>query len=99
MEHDPSSSKPQEDLSAEAAEAAARSARSDQERVEFYEELLQVERAVLARMEELAGARSEKLRAAVMATNIEPLRALINDFEERLRFWQQKASDGWEAKP
>ena len=70
---------------------------SSQERIAFYSELLNLERAVLSRMEELAAGGSEELRATVRRTNIEPLRELIRSFEERLRFWRLRAEE--ESEP
>ena len=60
------------------------------EMVGFYAELLEVERAVLARMEELVVNASPELRDMVRKTNIERLQDLIAEFEARLRRWEEQ---------
>jgi len=58
--------------------------------VQFYRELVGLERKVLDRMEQLAASQSEDIRSAVMRSNIEPMRELISEFEARSSVWEGK---------
>jgi hypothetical protein len=58
--------------------------------ISFYGELLTFEREVLAQMRSLAASHPQELRGAVERSNIEPMEALIEQFEGRLSFWQQR---------
>lgn len=58
--------------------------------VSFYRELLSFEREVLRQMRSLAASHPEEVRRAVERSNIEPMEALIEQFEQRLSFWQQR---------
>jgi hypothetical protein len=58
--------------------------------VSFYRQLLSFEREVLEHMRRLASDRPGELREAVERSNIEPMHALIEQFEQRLDFWQER---------
>jgi hypothetical protein len=61
--------------------------------ISFYGHLLDFEREVLEHMRRLAASSSEELRWALHQSNIEPMEALIEQFERRLRFWQQRETE------
>jgi hypothetical protein len=44
-------------------------------------------------MRRLAGGRPEAGRRAVERSDVEPMEALIEQFEQRLRFWRQRVSN------
>ena len=71
--------------SAEEAGSAARAA----ERVLHYEELIRFESRILEQMEELAGSLSEDARQEIEASNIGPLRALIDELRKRRDSWAE----------
>jgi hypothetical protein len=75
-----------EEPSAEEFSTAARAA----ERVSHYEELIRFESRILERMEELAGSLSEEARQEVLASNIGPLRALIDELGRRRDSWAER---------
>jgi hypothetical protein len=56
----------------------------------FYNGLLSREREVLREMRRLAGRRPEAWRKTVERSDIEPMEALVEQFEQRLRFWQHR---------
>jgi hypothetical protein len=58
--------------------------------IAFYRELLSLEQEVLEHMRRLAAARPAELREAVERSNVEPMEALIEQFEQRLNFWQER---------
>ena len=58
--------------------------------VSFYRELLSFEREILEQMRRLAASHPEEVRRAVERSNIEPMEALIEQFGQRLTFWQQR---------
>jgi hypothetical protein len=58
--------------------------------VSFYRELLSFEREVLEQMRRLAASHPDEVRRAVERSNIEPMEALIEQFGQRLSFWQQR---------
>ena len=68
------------------AEESASPARAA-ERVSHYEELIRFESRILEQMEELAGSLSEAARQEVEVSNIEPLRALIDELRRRRDTW------------
>lgn len=68
--------------------------RSDLAPTAFYEQLLDFERSMLARMEHLVADQPAQWRTAVVRTDIEPLRSLISELEDRLRFWRSQAAAG-----
>ena len=68
------------------AEESASAVRAP-ERVSHYEELIRFESRILEKMEELAGSLSEDAREEVRASNIEPLRALIDELRRRRDSW------------
>jgi hypothetical protein len=59
----------------------------------FYRELLSFEREVLEQMRSLSAGRPPELWEAVERSNIEPMQALIEQFEQRLSFWQERQQD------
>jgi hypothetical protein len=75
-----------EEPSAEDSASAVRAA----ERVSHYEELVRFESRILERMEELAGSLSEDARQEVQASNIGPLRALIDELWRRRDSWAER---------
>jgi hypothetical protein len=60
------------------------------ERVSHYEELIRFESRILEQMEGLAGSLSEAARREVQASNIEPLRALIDELRRRRDSWAER---------
>ena len=66
--------------------SAARAA----ERVSHYEELIRFESRILEQMEELAGSLSEDARQEIQASNIGPLRALIDELRRRRDSWAER---------
>jgi hypothetical protein len=58
--------------------------------INFYRQLVSFEREVLEHMRSLAAGYPEELRGAVERSDIEPMEALIEQFEQRLSFWQQR---------
>lgn len=61
--------------------------------ITFYGHLLDFEREVLEHMRRLAASSSEELRRALDESNIEPMEALIEQFERRLSFWRQRETE------
>jgi hypothetical protein len=59
----------------------------------FYESLLRYERAILQEMRRLIEGRPESGRRAVERSDVEPMEALIEQFEQRLRFWRQQSRE------
>lgn len=60
------------------------------ERVTHYEELIRFESRILEQMEELAGSLSEDVRHEVEASNMGPLRALIDELRRRRDSWAER---------
>ena len=60
------------------------------ERVAHYDELIRFESRILEQMEELAGSLSEEARQEVEASNIGPLRALIDELKRRRDSWAER---------
>ena len=60
------------------------------ERVAHYDELIRFESRILEQMEELAGSLSAAARQEVEASNIEPLRALIDELKRRRDSWAER---------
>ncbi len=77
----------------EAAEVEAQRLEDPGQRARMYADLLELEKQVLARMQELAAQRPPEQRAVVEKSNIEPLEQLIAEFEERLRFWRDRQAE------
>jgi hypothetical protein len=60
------------------------------ERVVHYEELVRFETRILEQMTELAGTLSEHAREEVEASNMGPLRGLIDEFRRRRDSWADR---------
>jgi hypothetical protein len=58
--------------------------------ISFYDQLLSFEREVLEQMRSLVASQPQELRRAIERSDIEPMKTLIEQFEQRLRFWQQR---------
>jgi hypothetical protein len=58
--------------------------------LDFYRQLLNFEREVLEQMRRLSASRPAALKEAVERSNIEPMQELIEQFEQRLSFWQER---------
>jgi hypothetical protein len=58
--------------------------------INFYRQLLKYEQEVLEQMRRLVAGRPATLREAVERSNIEPMQELIEQFEQRLSFWQER---------
>jgi len=76
---------PDEPLSDESSSAA-----SAVERVSHYEELIRFESRILEQMDALAGSLTEAARLEVEASNIAPLRALIDELRRRRDSWAER---------
>ncbi|MBJ7597836.1 MAG: hypothetical protein DLM67_08710 [Candidatus Nephthysia bennettiae] len=61
--------------------------------ISFYGHLLDFEREVLEHMRRLAASSSKDLQRALQQSNIEPMEALIEQFEQRLSFWRQREAE------
>ena len=55
-----------------------------------YREMLSFEQEILERMRRWARSRPDSLRRAIEASDIEPMEALLEQFRERLSFWQER---------
>jgi hypothetical protein len=76
-----------------APEGGIDSADVSQARLGFYGRLLSYERGMVQEMRRLVGGRPEAGRRAVERSDVEPMEALIEQFEQRLRFWRQRVSN------
>ena len=61
--------------------------------ISFYGQLLEFEREVLEHMRRLAASSSEEVRRTLQDSNIQPMEALIQQFEGRLSFWRQREAE------
>ena len=61
--------------------------------ISFYGQLLEFEREVLEHMRRLGASSSEELRRTLQDSNIQPMEALIQQFEGRLSFWRQREAE------
>jgi hypothetical protein len=75
-----------------APEGATGSADLSRTQLRFYESLLRYERAMLQEMRRLIEGRPQAGRRAVERSDVEPMEALIEQLEQRLRFWRQQSS-------
>src|SRR5205807_1864757 len=55
-----------------------------------YREMLSFEQEILERMRRWARSRPDSLRRAVEISDIEPMEALVEQFRERLNYWQER---------
>jgi hypothetical protein len=60
------------------------------ERVAHYDELIRFESRILEQMEELTGSLSDEAQREVEASNIGPLRALIDELRRRRASWAER---------
>jgi hypothetical protein len=58
--------------------------------IRYYRHLLSFERECLERMRGLTASRPELLRPGVESSDLQPMEALIEQFQQRLRYWQQR---------
>lgn len=66
------------------------------ERVAHYRELIRFESRILEEMEKLAWSLSDEARSEVEASNIAPLRALIDELRKRRDSWaERRDSAAW----
>ncbi len=61
--------------------------------VEFYEELLNFEQNMLAQMRQLRERSRAEIGNAVDESNIQPLEQLIENFRNRLTFWEGRVAE------
>jgi hypothetical protein len=58
--------------------------------IAVYREMLRFEEEILQRMRSWATSQPDGIRRSVQASDIEPMERLVEQFRERLAYWQQR---------
>jgi hypothetical protein len=58
--------------------------------IAVYREMLRFEEEILQRMQSWARSQPDGIRRSVQASDIEPMERLVEQFRERLVYWQQR---------